>query len=113
MAAAPPRRAEKSRRFTGHLHSRIAHGLEADREFLQFTSGGVGRGRGIQKGRKRRDAATLVVHKTVVYEQSPLARDPQELRHPPRPYVEREVGNIPSRNHISSIPAYLLSDIRR
>ena len=83
VAATLPRRAEKSRRFTGHLHSRIAHSLEADRELLQFTSGGVGRGRRIPQGRKRRDAATLMVHKTVVCEQSPLARDPQELRRIP------------------------------
>src|SRR5215472_12856421 len=75
VAAAPPRRAEKSRRFTGHLHSRIAHGLEGNRELLQFTSGGVGRGRRIPQGRKRRDAATLVVHRTVVCEQSLLSRD--------------------------------------
>ena len=49
VVPAPPRRAERSRRFTGHLDSRIAHGLEGDQELLHLSQVELGAEGGYRK----------------------------------------------------------------
>src|SRR5215472_17150454 len=58
VAAAPPRRAEKSRRFTGHLHSRIAHGLEAIGSFFNLPQAELG----AEGGYRKAESAGMPLH---------------------------------------------------